>query len=536
MKKAVSIILTFALLLSLLSAFGIGAGATDVLPQATAVALEKSELSVPTADGTLDLDVGYKFVSEHDANTVIDFAKNNKYANCPMDFVITSDKDIRAGAVTLAGFYAHHDSNWVAMTPDSTFAAGTQMRLLQVIPGGPYNFTYIDVATYVKEFFCGAKLNDTSAAGATMTVSLCVFPDGEDPIVINSFSYTFQVHEHTWSDWTVSVAAVSADCIHPGKTATETRRCSECGETETRGGDEIPATGAHNYTMTLTKPATFEEDGVAESKCTVCGGVEPETEPTRIAKIASVELSETVYIYDDTAKTPDVTVKDADGNEIAAKNYSVVYYHNVKVGTSVAAITFQDNYSGSVEKEFHIVLARPVLKLHDVSSRAVALTWSKIAGAEYYKVYEYNAQTKSYRLIAKTTALHYTVQGKAAATKYNYVIRACFMTLDGTKEVGSLSNAVNAFTRCKVPNMKASVSKSTVTLKWTKSSGAKFYRVYKYNTKTHKYSVLVSSTTKTALTLKNQPKGNNYYLVRAFNSNSVGSQFTTAHFAKAAVK
>ena len=163
------------------------APANDVLPHAEAIALGADELSVETVDGALDLDVGYKFVAEHDKDTIAAFAANNKYANCPMDFVIKTDEVIPAGAVTLAGFYAHNADEWVAINSNGT---STEFRLLESLDDG-YTFTYKDVAKYVGTFYCGAKANNADAYGKTMTVELRVFPEGEESQLIAKFDYTF---------------------------------------------------------------------------------------------------------------------------------------------------------------------------------------------------------------------------------------------------------------------------------------------------------------------------------------------------------
>ncbi len=71
------------------------------------------------------------------------------------------------------------------------------------------------------------------------------------------------VHEHEWSDWTVTKEAT---CTEAGE---ETRSC-ECGETETR---EIPALGHSFGEWTVTVEPTCTEAGVEERTC-ACGETE----------------------------------------------------------------------------------------------------------------------------------------------------------------------------------------------------------------------------------------------------------------------
>ena len=113
------------------------------------------------------------------------------------------------------------------------------------------------------------------------------------------------------------------------------------------------------------------------------------------------------------------------------------------------------------------------------------------------------------------------------------------MFVESGKEVLSpytKKDNVNVVTLCSAPKVKASVSGKTVTLKWAKISGAKFYRVYQYNTKTKKYSTLVKSTGKLSVKLTKQAKGTHYYLVRAFNKADNGSKYTTKNLVKAIVR
>ena len=75
---------------------------------------------------------------------------------------------------------------------------------------------------------------------------------------------------HNLGDWTVSEAAVAATCTTAGKTAVETRSCSRCEYSETRGGDVVPATG-HTEVVDEAVEATCTATGLtAGSHCSVC--------------------------------------------------------------------------------------------------------------------------------------------------------------------------------------------------------------------------------------------------------------------------
>lgn len=66
-----------------------------------------------------------------------------------------------------------------------------------------------------------------------------------------------------------------------------------------------------------------------------------------------ITLEETEYIYDGTAKTPAVTVKDGE-DVVASENYEVSYDSNTKVGVASVTVTGKEAYSGSKTVEFTI--------------------------------------------------------------------------------------------------------------------------------------------------------------------------------------
>ena len=62
------------------------------------------------------------------------------------------------------------------------------------------------------------------------------------------------------------------------------------------------------------------------------------------------------YLYDGTAKTPSVTVKD--GNKVLVKNtdFSFIYKNNINAGTAQIIITGKGTYRGEVTKTFTITI------------------------------------------------------------------------------------------------------------------------------------------------------------------------------------
>lgn len=227
-----------------------------------------------------------------------------------------------------------------------------------------------------------------------------------------------------------------------------------------------------------------------------------------------------------------------DGRPLSNSEYSIKNpAQSKKVGSYQATVSvFSPYFEDSLTYSYRIYLGKPKVSA-TVSANAVKLTWKKVSGATKYRVYGYNLKTGKYTRLADTTKLTYTRTGRAGGTAYAYLVRALFV--ESGKEVLSpytKKDNVNVVTLCSAPKVKASVSGKTVTLKWAKISGAKFYRVYQYNTKTKKYSTLVKSTGKLSVKLTKQAKGTHYYLVRAFNKADNGSKYTTKNLVKAIVR
>lgn len=68
-----------------------------------------------------------------------------------------------------------------------------------------------------------------------------------------------------------------------------------------------------------------------------------------------VSLSPTTYVYDGTAKEPDVTVTDNNTN-VGLSNFTIAYSGNINVGTANVRVTGKENgnYSGTIDKSFTI--------------------------------------------------------------------------------------------------------------------------------------------------------------------------------------
>ena len=139
----------------------------------------------------------------------LDALNNNPYKLWHADFVVTFDKPLAEGDVTLAGQYNFWSENWLAFDLPFAVTEGQELRLLgevatKVTNGAldPVYMNYFELVSGVQEFSCGAWANNDSVAGTTMTVELRLYEtlDKEGSVneetgkyvTIGTFNYTFE--------------------------------------------------------------------------------------------------------------------------------------------------------------------------------------------------------------------------------------------------------------------------------------------------------------------------------------------------------
>ena len=176
-------------------------------------------------------------------------------------------------------------------------------------------------------------------------------------------------------------------------------------------------------------------------------------------------------------------------------------------------------------------------KNSSVSSAAVKLTWNEIADADGYIVYKYDNSKKTWVRVekTKTTANTYTVSKLGSGTSYKFAVKA-YKTVNG-KEITSVSfPTVTAETLLPtVVNEAAAVGKNSVNLTWKKTNGAQGYIVYKYDN-SKKTWVRAAKTTSLNYTYKNLSSNTSYnFTVKAYKIVN-GKEITSASFTPVSVK
>jgi len=284
-----------------------------------------------------------------------------------------------------------------------------------------------------------------------------------------------------------TLKAVASACTKTG--LTEGKKCSVCGVITVK--QNVVAKKAHAYKNVTTK-ATLTKNGKVESKCSACGLVKS---TTTVYYPKTIKLSKTAYTYNGKVQTPTVTVKDSKGNTLKKDtDYTVKYESGRKAtGKYTVTVTFKGKYSGT-KKLTYTIAPKVTSKITATQTTStITLKWNKVTGADGYRVYQYNTKTKKWDSIKTTTATSYKVQKLKAGTTYKFKIKA-YKKDDGT----IWGNATAAFTTATKPavtsKITATQTKTTITLKWSKVTGADGYRVYQYNTKTKKWDSIKTLT------------------------------------------
>ena len=357
-------------------------------------------------------------------------------------------------------------------------------------------------------------------------------------------------HTHRWrQDYTIDKAAT---CTKKGSKSIHCQSCDE-----KKDVTEIPATNHANKKKKSGKAATCEESGYTEgyycSDCSKWVSGHEKIEPlshsyqkdkvratlnedgkiikscvncdyektTVIYRVKTVSLSTTAYVYNGKVKTPEVTVKDRKGNVLNKnEDYTVSYESGRKdTGKYTVKITFKGNYSGTKRVYFTIAPKAPSELKVSQTTKTITLKWSKVTGAEGYRIYQYDSKNKKWKNIKTTSERKLKLENLKSGTEYKFEIKA-YKKDDGTIW-SDATEFIVATKPAKVTLSKVIAGSKQATLNWNTVTGASGYEI-QYSTsdefkKSKKVTVKKGSSKKT--TIKNLSKGKKYYFkVRAYKT------------------
>lgn len=180
--------------------------------------------------------------------------------------------------------------------------------------------------------------------------------------------------------------------------------------------------------------------------------------------------------------------------------------------------------------------AKPEIKAKTQTTKTVTLSWNKVTGATGYYVYKYNSKTSKYEKYKKVTTTSCKISGLSAGKTYTFAVKpyiSISYKSSGTTKTKEFTSDLVSFKACTspaTPTPKLTTSNKSVTVKWSKVTGATSYVVY-YKTSANGKWIKVGTTTKTSYKISNLVKGKKYYVkvvaYKKYNKQNAKSSETT---------
>lgn len=128
------------------------------------------------------------------------------------------------------------------------------------------------------------------------------------------------------------------------------------------------------------------------------------------------------------------------------------------------------------------------LRTSSVGADKVTLKWNRVASADGYEIWRYDASKKKFVKAGTSLKTSFTDKKRSAGKSYRYKVKA-YKAANGKMYYGALSAELKALTKPKAP-AKVSLERLTegaVLISFKPVSGAKSYEIYRYNKKNKKY-------------------------------------------------
>ena len=177
----------------------------------------------------------------------------------------------------------------------------------------------------------------------------------------------------------------------------------------------------------------------------------------------------------------------------------------------------QSEYSEADLCTVQTLPAAPQVKTALLNEHTVTLSWAKVSGAAYYKVYLYNEKTGKYTSLSKTTALKYTYTKAKYGGQYTFLVRAFLANGSGSSYTAANRKALKVVI-AKPAFQLTSPKKGTVKLTWSKVPMAAYYRVYRYQNGKYKALATVKTLSCTAKGFASGKKA--AFLVKAYTASA----------------
>lgn len=257
---------------------------------------------------TIDYDL--PFVLQFLPNETLEQAQASQYRYWHADYVVTADRDV--SGVTLGGYYKAfcgpddgtgdtwniNDGRWVVIDPgDEVIAAGTEVRLVQMLGDGNITVNYEDICEFGNDgigFLCGAADASGKNAGTTLTVELRMYEVpgkgecakgggcehdsydcelGADKYkVVGTYTYTFPAQEvATQADLEAALATGGDVKLAAGTYTFPASKLSEGQTLICEEGTVFEGTSGLNINGATVVGATFKNEGGKAASGTING-------------------------------------------------------------------------------------------------------------------------------------------------------------------------------------------------------------------------------------------------------------------------
>lgn len=314
-------------------------------------------------------------------------------------------------------------------------------------------------------------------------------------------------------DWNITATVTDTSYVHTGAVSGRTNYYAVmaiCGDTVST------VTQKNIYYIEAPKDVTFTNykasvklqwvDVLGASDYEVYRKLYGESEWTKL----DLELE---YTEDDSGEDTIIYVSATDKNVTSGKKY---VYTIVSVDDEDRSATYEKGWSNRF-------LKNPTVKAVENHSSGLKISWAKASGAKKYYVYRKTSKSGSWKYMGSTTSTYYVDKKVTSGKRYYYAVKA----VDG--ESAGYHNKTHFNDLCKnrvyleAPEaVSVKSTKSGVTFKWSKVSGASGYYVYR-KTGSGSYTKIatVKGSTKVSYLDKTAKKGKTYrYYVKAYSGSN----------------
>ena len=253
----------------------------------------------------------------------LDMTNSNDVVNVSGDFIIMTYSYATTSKVTMNAGKVYVGGNFESDTSKITFGSGNTVYMNGTAP----QTVKLTNRKKIYNLVLGQDISKYNSDIANYAVNLVTNQTRitADAVTLSASSY---VYDGTAKQPSVTVKVGS-------KTLTKgTDYTAVYSDNTAAGTAYVTIRGMGAYTGSVTKNFTISKKSISN---------------------LTMDLSQTSYTYDGTAKKPKVTVKDGSRTLVSGTDYSVSYSNNTNAGTASVTVTGKGNYTGTASLSFRIV-------------------------------------------------------------------------------------------------------------------------------------------------------------------------------------